>query len=643
MHAHNIDHLEWIHGLPVAQALESLNVSADNGLTETQAASMSAAQPKSKARIYNSTMSCGTLKHDTFVGCADPESGEFSGLSLSLPVIIFWAICLLLSLNIILILILILNILLYIVVGTNFNKSMEKLKNDINSYTFSQRNNNRTVHVRRDYKYQKQFLVTGYIRNNILNDTQRSYVPSDIVGLMAKFVCDELICKKIHPNQLLQGDIVMIRAGDQIYADMRIIECSDCFEVDQKNIDMAVCHHSDFETRYVKKHATICNKYHYIDEENVVENINHDNCEILLVTSNPDHDIDPRKLIKCPNFAFQGCFCINGIALAVVCQMDENTLLNKTRIKDTTQYGMDLNDTYNVFSFHSDKTSIAISKFRFKILAVNLLLVLIALVSYSLSASARMRKRNQFISWNSNMEISIAWLIIQLILVILCVPLFAMRQINIQKFNILESNNMVLNSWIHEYGMEILDAFAIVDVISMNIEELMILKAPDLEKFVNLCNELQIKLLLFDDTYDPDIYYHKLNLDTYGIEYTFAGVDDILRKFNDSNGIVVGSFTKQRTLNIIKLVCESGKTVCQIGNGNVSPLQWGWWKIQEKFVSVLVGNNSANDIARNSANIVCDLDAANGIMAAINAIQQLKQLQQRWYTKLKNTNCLQQE
>ena len=65
-----------------------------------------------------------------------------------------------------------------------------------------------------------------------------------------------------------------------------------------------------------------------------------------------------------------------------------------------------------------------------------------------------------------------------------------------------------------------------------------------------------------------------MNLDTYGIangyNHTFGSFDDILRKYNDSNGIIVRSFSKQRTLNIIKSICENGKTVCPIGNGGKS-------------------------------------------------------------------------
>ena len=151
-------------------------------------------------------------------------------------------------------------------------------------------------------------------------------------------------------------------------------------------------------------------------------------------------------------------------------------------------------------------------------------------------------------------------------------------------------------------------------------------------------------MVLFDDAYNPDKYYHKMNLDIYGIvygcKYMFIPAADILRKCNDSNGIIIDSFSKPRKLSIVKSICESGKTICQIGNRKVLTLQWrDSWKVEEQFVSILVGNKNANDIARNDANIVCDLDATNGIMAAINTIQQLKQLQQRWYTKLKNKNC----
>ena len=348
-------------------------------------------------------------------------------------------------------------------------------------------------------------------------------------------------------------------------------------------------------------------------------------------------------MIKCPNFAFQGSLCINGTAIAVVCQIDENTLLNKTIIENTARYGMDLNDTYNVFSFNSDNTSMAISKFRFKFLVLHMILSPIAFIIY-LVISTEKHKHNHSNLWHWNIEISISWFIVQLILlVIFCLASFGMRQIIVQKFAILKSNKMVLKGWNHFARQEILDTLAKVDAIIMNIEELIKLKAPELEKFINTCNELQIKLVLFDDTYNPDNYYRKMNLDIYGIvngyKHMFIPAADILRKCNDSNGIIIRLFSKQRKMNIIKAVCDSGKTICQIGNRKVLILPGVWWKIEEKFVSILVGNKNANDIARNDAHVVCGLDARNGIMAAISAIQQLKQLQQRWYAKLKNKNC----
>ena len=61
-------------------------------------------------------------------------------------------------------------------------------------------------------------------------------------------------------------------------------------------------------------------------------------------------------------------------------------------------------------------------------------------------------------------------------------------------------------------------------------------------------------------------------------------------------------------------------------------------QIEEKFVSILVGNKNANDIAPNDANMVCDLDATNGIIAVTKTIQLLRQLQQWYGTQNSKTN-----
>ena len=633
MHAHNhVNTSIHGHGILREQILQNLNVCAENGLTEAQVASISTVSSQSKPRIYHSTMHDGYLTQDTFFECTNPRAGEDKYLfCLSFAVIIIlWAVCFLLSSNIIFILIIIIHIFFCIIIGSSFNKSMEKLKNDINTYTFSKRNENRIVHVRRDFKHRKQFLVSGYVRNNILNDTSHSYSPTDILGLIAKFVCDEQACKKIHPDELLHGDIVMIRSGDQIYADMRIIQCSFVFGVDQMNVDMPVWHQCFPDTRYANKYAIICNENHDFDNT----------CKL---------GIDRCKLTQCPNFLFQGCVCMWGNAIAAVCQIDENTLLNKAIMNYIGQYGnndMNLNDKYNLFLFHQDKTSKAISRFRRTFVGVNNMLGIFAWIHYVTSLGKHNHTHTHSISWNWGIETTTFCLILQIVLTIIgCLPLFDMRNILVKKLDILQTNNIVINSWNHQHRMALLDILAMVDVISMSIEELMIFNASNLKKFVNTCNELRIKLILFSDACNPNEYYHKMNLNTYGIVngYTdlLVSADDILRKCSDATGIAIVSLSMDREQDIIKSICESDKTVCHIGNRTVLSLPWNWWELKKKFVSILVGNENANDIQRNNAHAICDLDPANGIMAVINTIQQMKHLHQRWYTKLQNTKYLQ--
>ena len=164
MHAHNhVNTSIHGHGILREQILQNLNVCAENGLTEAQVASISTVSSQSKPRIYHSTMHDGYLTQDTFFECTNPRAGEDKYLfCLSFAVIIIlWAVCFLLSSNIIFILIIIIHVFFCIIIGSSFNKSMEKLKNDINTYTFSKRNENRIVHVRRDFKHRKQFLVSG--------------------------------------------------------------------------------------------------------------------------------------------------------------------------------------------------------------------------------------------------------------------------------------------------------------------------------------------------------------------------------------------------------------------------------------------------------------------------------------------------
>eukprot|EP01084_Bolivina_argentea_P051184 94154_1 len=171
-------------------------------------------------------------------------------------------------------------IILLIITSYISNKLVEKQCNTLQSVM------KQKIPVIRHLPYsKKELLIEGFAMNN-----RQKYLHSDVLCLIIKYCTLEPM---IDVEDLVQGDIIKIKAGDRIPADLRIIECSYPFVVDQIDIT------GDFQMyKYQKAYGT-------------------------------NNTIDTAS-----NICFYNADCISGEAKCMVFDVGENTLYYRSQSLD---------------------------------------------------------------------------------------------------------------------------------------------------------------------------------------------------------------------------------------------------------------------------------------------------------------------